>query len=97
MAQKRSVAVAPRPYGRWAVQTLGSERATSLHESKADAIARAREMARQRRTELVIKNKDGTIGQRDSYGSAPFSTSNHDAVASHDKARTGMRVPSVAA
>jgi len=68
MPQKRSVAVEPRPYGRWAVRTDGSERATSLHESKADAIARAREVAKQRRTELVIKNKDGTIAERNRYG-----------------------------
>jgi Uncharacterized protein conserved in bacteria (DUF2188) len=70
MPQKRSVAVEPRPYGRWAVRTDGSERATSLHESKADAIAHAREMAKQRRTELVIKNKDGTIAERNRYGRA---------------------------
>jgi len=68
MPQKRSVAVEPRPYGRWAVQTAGCERATSLHKTKADAIARAREVARRRRTELVIKNKDGTIAQRARYG-----------------------------
>ena len=68
MPQKRSIAVEPRPYGRWAVQTDGSERATSLHETKADAVTRAREVAKRRRTDLVIKNKDGTIAQRDRYG-----------------------------
>ena len=72
MSQKRGLAVEPRPYGRWAVQTEGAERATSLHQTKADAIARAREVAKHRHTELVIKNKDGTIAQRDSYGREPF-------------------------
>jgi len=72
MPQKRSLAVQPRPFGRWAVQTSGGERATSLHETKADAIARAREVAKHRHTELVIKNKDGSIAQRDSYGPDPF-------------------------
>jgi hypothetical protein len=72
MPQKRSVAVEPRPYGRWAVQTDGNERATSLHETKADAIARSREVAKQRHGELVIRNKDGTIAQRDSYVREPF-------------------------
>ena len=72
MPQKRSLAVEPRPFGRWAVQTAGGERATSLHETKADAIARAREVAKHRHTELVIKNKDGSIAQRDSYGPDPF-------------------------
>jgi hypothetical protein len=72
MPQKRSLAVEPRPYGRWAVQTAGSERATSLHETKADAIARAREVAKHRHAELVIKNKDGTIAQRDSYAATRY-------------------------
>jgi Uncharacterized protein conserved in bacteria (DUF2188) len=54
------------------VQTDGNERATSLHETKADAIARAREVAKQRHSELVIRNKDGTIAQSDSYGREPF-------------------------
>ena len=72
MPQKRSLAVETRPYERWAVQTAGSERATSLHETKADAIARAREVAKHRHAELVIKNKDGTIAQRDSYGPDRF-------------------------
>jgi hypothetical protein len=40
------------------MQTDGIERATSLHETKADAIARAREVAKHRHTELVIKNKN---------------------------------------
>jgi hypothetical protein len=54
------------------VQTAGSERATSLHETKADAIARAREVAKHRHAELVIKNKDGTIAQRDSYAATRY-------------------------
>ena len=72
MQQKRGVAVEPRPYGRWAVQTDGTERATSLHETKADAIARAREVAKHCHTELVIKNKDGSIAQRDGDGPTRF-------------------------
>ena len=72
MSQKRGVAVEPRPYGRWAVQTDGTQRATSLHKAKADALARAREVAKRRHAAFVIKNKDGTIAQRDSYGRDPF-------------------------
>ena len=33
-----------------------------------EPIARAREVAKHRHTELVIKNKDGTIAERNRYG-----------------------------
>lgn len=65
--KERSVAVERRAYGHWAVRADDSERATSLHEFKAGAFAHTREVARQHRTELAIKNKDGTIAQRDRY------------------------------
>ena len=36
---------------------------------KAEAQAKGREMVIRRKVELLIHNKDGTIGQRNSYGS----------------------------
>ena len=72
MSKQRNVAVQPRADGRWAVQTDGTKRADSLHVRKADAVARGREMAKNKQTELVIKNQDGRIGNRDSYGNDPF-------------------------
>ncbi len=71
MARKPQVAVEPRSNGCWAVQTDGTSRADSLHDRKADAIARARELAENKKTELVIKNEDGRIAQKDSYGNDP--------------------------
>lgn len=64
---KPAVAVEPRPNG-WAVQTDGTKRAASLHDTKAEAIAAARAQAQRQGAELVIKNKDGRIGQKDSHG-----------------------------
>ena len=71
MARKAQVAVEPRPNGRWAVQTDGTTRADSLHDKKADAVTRARELAENKKTELVIKNADGKFAQKDSHGNDP--------------------------
>lgn len=61
MARKPQVAVEPRANGRWAVQTDGTKRADSLHDRKTEAVARARYLAENKHTELVIKNEAGRI------------------------------------
>jgi uncharacterized protein YdaT len=71
MARNPQVAVEPRKGGTWAVQTDGTQRADSLHDRKSDAITRARELARNKKTELVIKGEGGKIAQKDSYGNDP--------------------------
>ncbi|MBK9115663.1 MAG: DUF2188 domain-containing protein [Betaproteobacteria bacterium] len=71
MARKPQVAVEPRPDGRWAVQTAGTQRADSLHDRKSDAVSRGRELAESKKSELVIKNADGRIAQKDSHGNDP--------------------------
>ena len=71
MARKPQVTVEPRPDGRWAVQTDGTSRADSLHDRQSDAIKRARELAKHKGTELVIKGADGRIRQKDSEGNDP--------------------------
>ena len=72
MFKKAQVVVEPRPDGRWAVQTNSTSRANSLHEQKAAAIERARQVAKSKKAELVIKNGDGKIASRDSFGNDPF-------------------------
>jgi hypothetical protein len=71
MARKPQVAVEPRPDGRWAVQTNGTQRADSLHDKKSDAVKRGRELARIKETELVIKDERGRISGKDSHGNDP--------------------------
>ncbi len=71
MARKPQVAVEPRASGRWAVQTDGTSRADSLHDRKSDAVARGRELAENKQTELVIKNASGRIAGKDSHGNDP--------------------------
>ncbi len=71
MARKPQVAVEPRKDGRWAVQTDGTQRADSLHDRKSDALTRARELAKNKKTELVVKSESGRIGAKDSHGKDP--------------------------
>ena len=71
MARKPHVAVEPRPDGRWAVQTDGTQRADSLHVRKDSAVSRARVLAENKKTELVIKNADGRIASKQSHGNDP--------------------------
>ena len=56
----------------WAVRGEGNERTTSVHDTQAEAIEAAREIARNQRGELVIHRPDGRIRERDSYGNDPF-------------------------
>jgi hypothetical protein len=67
MGRRPQVAVEPRAKG-WAVQTDGTSRADSLHATKAAAINRARKLAENKQTELVIKNEKGQIVAKDSLG-----------------------------
>ena len=71
MPRRPQVLVEPRPDGRWAVQTDGTQRADSLHDKKSEAVRRARELAGNKQTELVIKNEAGRIAGKDSRGNDP--------------------------
>jgi hypothetical protein len=42
-----------------------------LHDRKTAAVARARQLAENKRTELVIKNEAGRIVAKDSHGNDP--------------------------
>lgn len=71
MARKPQVTVEPRNDGRWAVQTDGTQRADSLHDRKSDAVTRARELAGNKKSELVIKGEGGKIATKSSHGNDP--------------------------
>jgi Uncharacterized protein conserved in bacteria (DUF2188) len=58
--------------GYWVNETEGAEHAFSRHATKAEAVAVGRQRARERRTEHVIHNVDGTIAERNSYGPDRF-------------------------
>lgn len=57
--------------GQWKNRQQGNERASNVHETKAEAQAKGREMAKERKAEHTIKKMDGTIGEKNSYGNDP--------------------------
>ena len=64
--------VVPRNGGeQWAVQGEGNSRASSLHNTQREAIAAAREIARNQQSELLIHGQNGQIRSRDSYVNDP--------------------------
>jgi hypothetical protein len=56
----------------WAVVGEGNSRDTSRHSTQQKAIERAREIAINQRSELVIHGGDGKIREKNSYGNDPF-------------------------
>ena len=52
----------------WVVEIEGNG-SVGAHATKEDAVAQGRAQAQQSKTEHVIHNEDGTISERNSYGS----------------------------
>ncbi|MCA8936493.1 MAG: DUF2188 domain-containing protein [Planctomycetes bacterium] len=65
------VFVSPTPQKQWRVKSTGSARADSVHDKKSDAVDRARDLSRNKKAELVVQNRNGQIGQKDSHGNDP--------------------------
>lgn len=56
----------------WANKRAGADRASKRFDRKADAEKAARKTARRERTEQISHRRDGTIGERRSYGNDPY-------------------------
>lgn len=69
---KRSQHVVPNPNGGWSVRKSGSERASSVFSTQADAIKRGKELAKREGAELYVHRSDGTILMKNSYGADPL-------------------------
>ena len=57
--------------GKWAVKGEGSQRATSIHETQAEATDKARDLARRQKSELLVHGRDAEIRSRASFGHDP--------------------------
>ncbi len=55
----------------WGVRGEGNSRDTSHHPTQSGAIDRARGIAQNERSEVVIHRPDGRIRDSDSYGNDP--------------------------
>lgn len=70
MSDKKNYSVGPHDDG-WSVKRDGTSRASGVFDTKAEAVERGRELARESQGELRIKGKDGRIQDSDSYGNDP--------------------------
>lgn len=64
--------VTPNPSGGWQVKGAGNKRLTAKTSTQAEAIAIAKTIAQNQKSELVIHGKDGRIRDKSSYGNDPF-------------------------
>lgn len=55
----------------WAVKGEGNERASNVTPTQKEAIDKAREIAKNQESELLIHGKNGRIRERDSHGHDP--------------------------
>lgn len=58
--------------GQWKVKTVGTRKAAGLYDTKAKALTKAIEVAKNKKAELFVQKENGKIQFRNSYGSDPF-------------------------
>ena len=68
---KRNQHVVPHKDG-WAVKPAGGQRASSVHGTQGEAIAKGKEIAQNQAAELIVHGRDGRIREKNSYGNDPF-------------------------
>lgn len=68
---KRNQHVVPHE-GKWAVKGAGAKKATKVFDRQSDAIAAARDVAKNQKTELLVHGRNGQIRKRDSHGNDPY-------------------------
>jgi hypothetical protein len=71
-ASKKDRHVVPNPRGGWAVRQSGATKASRVFESQKEAVTYARDLARKGGSELYVHRRDGTISDKNSYGSDPY-------------------------
>lgn len=73
MANSKNHWISQRNDGNWADKREGTTRASKLHDTQQDAFDAARKQALREGGEVIIKNRDGIIRERNTYGkSDPF-------------------------
>lgn len=55
----------------WGVRGEGNNKVTQTFDTQKEAIDKARTIAKNQQSELIIHNKEGEIRARDSYGNDP--------------------------
>ena len=70
MSKKPPVHTVPHDDG-WANRREGSDRVNKIYPTKKEAQQAGRATAKREGTEHLIHNRDGKIGERNSYGNDP--------------------------
>lgn len=68
---KHDIHIVPNPEGGWLVKEEGNKEPLASTKTKKEADKIGRPIARERKVELVIHNKDGKIADSDSFGNDP--------------------------
>ncbi len=73
MARSKKPPVHTVPHdGGWANRREGADRVSRTFDTKREAQEAGRKTTRHDHTEHVIHNKDGAIGEKNSYGNDPY-------------------------
>lgn len=69
LGERKTYFVTAHADGGWKVQAEGTSRATSVHKTKGEAVANAKELARSRPpSQLLVYKQDGTVQAEQTYG-----------------------------
>lgn len=71
MPKTNQLHTVPNPKGGWDNKKTGAGRASSHHDTKAEAVERAKEIAKNQGLEHITHNRDGRISNPNSYGNDP--------------------------
>jgi uncharacterized protein YdaT len=73
MSKRKTYHVTPNTDGGWKVKEEKASRASSSHDTKAEAVDRAKELAKnQELGQVVIHKKEMTIQTEHTYGKDPY-------------------------
>jgi uncharacterized protein YjbJ (UPF0337 family) len=69
MGERKTYVVTTHANGGWKVQVEGASRATSVHKTKGEAVANAKELARSHQpSQLLVYKQNGTVQTEQTYG-----------------------------
>lgn len=68
----KNVWVSPKEWGGWRVHKEWAKRDSIHSQTKEDAVKKAKEIAKNSESELLVQKKDGRIWERNSYWRDPF-------------------------
>ena len=67
--ERKTYVVTTHAKGGWKVQAEGASRATSVHKTKGEAVANAKELARSHQpSQLLVYKQNGTVQTEQTYG-----------------------------